>query len=263
MALIARLREARGDVIGISRPLVVLEVAAHASRTGEVVVVVDVAVCALPRRHGVPATQRKSNRRVVEGRVEPRVSTVAGRAIRGERGGHMAWVRSGFEIRSVAGVALCRHRLKLAAGGTFVARVAIHRRVCTGERETAVVLLDLLDGYLPAPNGVALFAIRPELTAVNVGVTVLAALSNVHEHRLHMALNARHRLMHTTQRVFRLIVVEFRNRPNRFPCFRRVAILAGNGQISVRTMRPVGHLCSPRHSEKGQDQQHKEFGYAP
>src|SRR5579862_9887431 len=98
MALIARLREIRGDVIRIGRPLVILEVAAHASRTGEVVVVVDVAVCALPGRHGVPATQWKSNRRVVEGRVEPGVGAVASRAIRGECGRPMAWVRSGFEI---------------------------------------------------------------------------------------------------------------------------------------------------------------------
>ena len=90
----------------------------------------------------------------------------------------------------MAGVALGRHRLKLAAGGAFVARVAVHRRMGSSQRETVVVLLDLLDGYLPAADGVALFAIRPELAAVNIGVTVLTALSSVREHWLHMALNA-------------------------------------------------------------------------
>jgi hypothetical protein len=64
--------------------------------------------------------------------------------------------------------------------------------MCSRQRETVVVLLDLLDGYLPAPNRVALLAIRPELTAVNIGVAVLTALSSVREHWLHMALNASH-----------------------------------------------------------------------
>ena len=53
MALLAGLGEIRHHVIRIRRPLVVLQVARHASRVGQVVVVVDVAVGALPRRHRV------------------------------------------------------------------------------------------------------------------------------------------------------------------------------------------------------------------
>jgi len=88
------------------------------------------------------------------------------------------------------------------------------------------VLLDSLHSDLPAPDGVALLAIRPELTPVNIGVAVLTALSNVREHRLDVALDARYCLVHATQRVFRLIVIEFRNGSNRFPRVCRVAILA-------------------------------------
>jgi len=263
VALIASLRKICRQVVGIGRSLIVLQVAAYTSCTRQVVVVVDVAVGALPRRYGVASAQRKSNRRVVEARVKPRIGAMASRAIRREGGLHMAWIRGRFKICCVARVALRRHRLELAAGGTFVTRVAIHRCVCSGQRETVIVLLDLLHGYLPAADGVALFTIRAELTPVDVGVAVLTPLSKVREHRLDMALDASHRLVHAAQRVFSLIVIEFRNRPNRFPGVRRVAILAGNIQISVRTMRPLGHLRSRWHSAQYQGEQHKKVRYAP
>jgi len=71
----------------------------------------------------------------------------------------------------------------------------------------------------------ALLAIRSQLPLVNVRVAVLASLSNIGKHRLHVALNARHRLVHAAQRVSRVIVIEFRNRPDRFPSGRRMAVL--------------------------------------
>ena len=188
---------------------------------------------------------------------------MACRALRGERGRDMAWIGGRFEICGVAGVALGRHRLKLAAGGAFVARVAFHRGMGSGQREPVVVLLDLLDGYLPASDGMALFAIGPELTAVNIGMTVLTALSDIREHWLDVALDASHRLVHAAQGVLSLTVIEFRDSANRLPCARRVAILARHGQVSVRTMRPLGDLRSSRHSAQCQHEQHKKVGYAP
>ncbi len=66
VALLAGLREVRSDVVGVRSPLEILQVTRDTSRTGEVVVIVAVAVSALPRRHTVKAGQRKASRRVIK-----------------------------------------------------------------------------------------------------------------------------------------------------------------------------------------------------
>ena|SRR5579863_1598526 len=96
----------------------------------------------------------------------------------------------------------------------------------SGQRKAIIVLLDLLYRNLPSQDGMALLAIRPKLTSVNVGVAVLAALPHVSEHRLDVALRAGYCPMHAAQRISGLIVVEFRNGANRPPGCRRVAVLA-------------------------------------
>lgn len=113
-----------------------------------------------------------------------------------------------------------------------------------GQRKTIVVLLDLLHVHLPARYRMALFAIGAQLAAVNVGMTVLAALSHIGKYRLGMALDARHRLMHAAQRITSLIVIELRNRANRLPPVRGMAVLTGDVQIPVRTMGTCRRLRS-------------------
>ncbi len=53
MALLASLREIRSHVIRVSGSLVIGQVATHAGGIGDVVVVVDVAIRTLARRHSV------------------------------------------------------------------------------------------------------------------------------------------------------------------------------------------------------------------
>jgi len=96
----------------------------------------------------------------------------------------------------VAGIALGRHCLKLAASGPFVARVAVHRCVRSGKREAIVMLLDLLHADLPSLYRVALLAVGSQLPPVDIGMAILAALPNIRKHRLHMALHAGYRLVH-------------------------------------------------------------------
>jgi hypothetical protein len=51
MALLTCLREIRRDVVGIRRALKIAKVATHARCVGDGVVIVDVAIRTLPRRH--------------------------------------------------------------------------------------------------------------------------------------------------------------------------------------------------------------------
>ena len=79
----------------------------------------------------------------------------------------------------MTGIALGRHGLKLAASGSFVARVAVHGGVRSGKRKAIVMLLDLLHADLPSLNRVALLAVRSQLPPVNIGVAILAALPDI------------------------------------------------------------------------------------
>jgi hypothetical protein len=125
--------------------------------------------------------------------------------------------------------------LELADGRALVAIVALHGSMSAEEWETILVIVDLLYGNLPALHGVALRAIRPHLPLVNIGVTILASLAYVREHRLGVATRADHLFVQTTERILGFVVVEFRNGSDWAPSSGGMAILAGNCQWSVRT----------------------------
>ena len=57
-----------------------------------------------------------------------------------------------------------------------------------------------------------------------------------------MALRTDDRHVHSPQRVARLVMIKFRNGANRPPGIRRVAVLAGDVQVAVRTVRAAGRL---------------------
>ncbi len=84
MARLAGLREVRRHVVRIGRALEVLQVARNAGSRRDVVVVIGVAIAALPRRHGVQAGQSKTGRGVIEHPVGPKVGVVTLFAGRGE-----------------------------------------------------------------------------------------------------------------------------------------------------------------------------------
>ena len=236
MALFASRREA-GVRHRCGRAGEILLVTRETQGAGQVVVVVDVAVDALPRRYRVPAGQLESHRRVVELRIQPVIGGVATLTRGGKLGGDVVWIGGLLEVRRVAGIARRRHRLKLAIGRALMTGVAVDGGVRPGQREPVIVLLDLLDRHLPTANRVALFAVRSQLPLVNVRMAVLAALPDAGEHGLYVTLNAGHRLVHAAQRVSCLIVIEFWNRTDRFPPGSGVTVLTRHVQISVRAVR--------------------------
>jgi len=71
MTLLAGLREIRGDVIGIGRALKIRQMARDTGGDRNVVVVVHVAVGALPRGYGVHTGQRETGGVVIECSVKP------------------------------------------------------------------------------------------------------------------------------------------------------------------------------------------------
>src|SRR5215467_5049242 len=88
MALVAGLGEIRADVVGIGGALVVLEVAAHAGCGIQAVIVINVAIGALPRGNRVQSGERETRAAVVKGGIGPvggGVALITGlREIRGD-----------------------------------------------------------------------------------------------------------------------------------------------------------------------------------
>ena len=158
MALFARGREA-GVRHRAGRAGEILLVTSNACATAQIVIIVDVAVRALAGRNRVSASQKESSRAVVELGIQPVVGRVARLAGNRELGGNVVWVRSLQKVGLVAGVARGRQCLELAGGAPFVTGIAVDRSVSTGQRETIVVLLNILDCNRPSADAMALLAV--------------------------------------------------------------------------------------------------------
>ena len=257
VALLASLRKVCGDVIGIRRALKIFQMARDASGSREVVVIVAVAVGALSRRHHVAPGQREADRRMVEFGVRPSIGSVALLAGNRKFAGDVIGIDSVLEVGSMTRITLRGHRLKLAVGGILMAGLTINRRVRPSQRETIIVLLNLLDRNRPAAHRMALLAIRAQLPLVNVGMAVLAALPNICEYELDVALHASDGLVHAAQRISRLIVIELRHGADGPPRISGVAVLARHIQIAMRTVRTCGLRSRLLRKYKRHQQQHR------
>lgn len=114
--------------------------------------------------------------------------------------------------------------MKLANRRALVAIVALHSGVCPKQREPVLVILHLLNGDLPALDGVAIRTIRSHFSLVYIGVAILAVLSGIGKNRFHMALRAFHLFVHTPQRILRFVVIELGNGLDGLPGCGRVAV---------------------------------------
>ncbi len=128
VALVARLWEIRGDVIGIRGALEVLQVAGYAGSAAQRVITIDVTIGALAWRNCVHSRQGESSRRVIERRVSPlgRVVTV---------------LASGREP-------VVRYRTRRAGVILLMARVA-------GHAAQVVVVVDVAVGAFAGRHGMA------------------------------------------------------------------------------------------------------------
>ena len=199
----------------------------------QIVIVVDVARGAGHIRMAIG--QQESGRAVVELGVQPRVKRMAGLAGGGELCGNVVGISCLLKIRQVAGRACRRETQVIADGRVLMALVALQDGMRTEQWKSIEVLLNRLDRYLPAEDGMALGAVLAKLSAVNVGVTIGAILANVRENRLGVTPRAGHFFVHAAKRIPRGVMIEFGNGANGSPACVRVAIFAGNVEGTVRT----------------------------
>jgi hypothetical protein len=97
------------------------------------------------------------------------------------------------------------------------------------------VILNLLDGDVPALHGMALSAVRAHLAAVNIGVAIGAILGDVGEDGLYVTLNAVRLFVQAAQGIFSLVVIEFGHGTDGAPSCGGVAILTGDSEGPVGT----------------------------
>jgi len=237
VALLTGLGYPQRHVVRIACLLVIGEVAPYAGRRSSLVLPADMARRALQRR--VHAGQRESGaREVIELRAQPGVHRVALLALDWEsrRRSRMARGVGLLVRRLMAGVAADIESLELAHRGALMAIGAVQARVSSSQGKPVFVVRCQLECHVPALHRVTLFA-RPHLAAMNVRVAVAATGPRVREHRLGMALRAGNVLVHAPQRKAGFVVIELRNSTDRLPSHRRVAVLAWDIKIAMRTTR--------------------------
>ena len=142
----------------------------------------------------------------------------------------------GPKIFLMAGVARGRKARELTRGRVLMAVDALQESMGADQRETILVIAQLLQRDLPAPYGVAAFTVGAELTAMNIRVAIRAMSTYVFEDQVRVALSTGHLLVHSAQRIAGMVMIEFRIRTNRFPTSVGVAFLAwdGDGPVGIR-----------------------------
>jgi hypothetical protein len=151
--------EVAGNVVWVRGRLKIFQMATRACGGGQVVIVIDVAVDAFTRRHGMSAGQQEAGKGMIKFGVQPVVGAVATLARGGKLCGNVIGIVGRLKVLEVARIARRRHRFKLAVRRAFVTSIAIDSRMRSGQWKAIIVLLDLLRRYGPSAHAMALLAI--------------------------------------------------------------------------------------------------------
>jgi len=111
---------------------------------------------------------------------------------------------------------------------------ALQHCVCTHQWEPILMIAYVSERYLPTLDRVAALAVSTELAAMDISVAICAVSAYVCEYQAGVAPGASNFLMHATQGIASLIVIELRVGTDRFPIGIGVAILARSGDRPVR-----------------------------
>jgi hypothetical protein len=236
MAFLTSLGKSERDVIRIVRLLKIGQVAAHARRWRSLVPPAYVARRAV--EGGVhPRESKPGDFQVIELRAQPGVDAVTLLALYGKTRGYVIWLGRLLICALMAGITLDGKSLELSDRFTLVTVRALQSGMASHQGETVVVFPHPLYDDVPSFDCMALCAVRPHLTAMNVGMAVGTVRSGIRKHRLGMTLGTSHSLMQAAKRVVRLVMVELRECANRFPASGRMAVLARNIQVAMGAAR--------------------------
>jgi len=181
-----RARSGMGGIVGLlPGGEVAARVAAIRRRNLEIIVVTNVAGRA--GQVGVAVRKQESRGAVIKLRAQPTVEAVASLTIargKGRTSTGMRRIGGLLPVLQVARITSRGQAIENTACCTLVALVAVNSRVRAEERKAILVFFHLLIGGFPALHGVALRAIGPHLSAVNVGMTVGAILAHIGENRI-------------------------------------------------------------------------------
>lgn len=131
----------------------------------------------------------------------------------------MVWRRGSLKRPQMATHAVGRESLtvKLANGPGPVARIAVHGGVRADQRKTILMLIDGMDGDLPATDPMTQVALCSIFPPVQVGMAILAVVSYLGEYQIDMTFPASYPHMHAPQGITRLAVIKLRFAADRFP----------------------------------------------
>ena len=233
MAAVARGRELTGQVVGVSRVIVIGQVASNTLRSQARRETVGVTLRAL--QGGVRSGKREGGELVVvEFRAGPHVYAVAGLAGDREIRGHVVQRFGSLIVLQMAGDALRAQAGINPRRSSMMAVVASCYRMGANQWKPVAVLLNRRNGHVPAANGVAALTIRPELPAVQIRVTLRALRRSSREYQVRMTTPATDGMMQTQQRKTGLpVMIEFQLAADGFPCRSAMAILATGVELAV------------------------------
>ena len=127
--------------------------------------------------------------------------------------------------------------IELADGANLMTGVAVYGCVSTDQRKSILMLIDVVNGNLPAIAVVAEFALRTILATVQVSVAILALCGGIAEIKILMAIDALHFRVPAAQRKLCLRVVELKFGAQWLPALCSVTLLARN--LELIAMRAV------------------------
>jgi hypothetical protein len=149
--------------------------------------------------------------------------------------------------------------IELSNGSRRVACITIHNRMRTDQRETVLMLVDVVDRHSPAVGVVTQVALGTVFASMNVGVAILALLAGIRENRIDVALLTGNFGMEATQRKCCFAMIKLRPRTQRKPAFAGMAVLTRNLQrpmrISVRRRDAGIFLANGGAQEQEQEQE--------